>query len=188
MIVNGMKTLIHITITFVIFGIHNLLGSATLQNGLVSHWKFDETIGTTAHDSSGNEYDAILYGTSNGSTSWVSGKVGGAIDLDGSNDYLAIKDLNYSQSGEIPAISISAWIKTNMTSEGVIISYDRSEYFRFSVGGGSAGKLFFASTDARGSPHLDDQGDQTVNDDSWRHVAITYNSSSSKKLFFIIFL
>ena len=95
-----------------IFGIHNLLGSATLQNGLVGHWKFDETSGTTAYDSSGNEYDAILFNASNGTGSWVDGKVGGAIDLDGSNDYLAIKDLHYSQPGQIPAVSISVWIKT----------------------------------------------------------------------------
>ena len=43
-----------------ILGVHILVGSETLQNGLVGHWKFDETNGTTAHDSSGNEYNAIL--------------------------------------------------------------------------------------------------------------------------------
>ena len=130
-----MKTLIQILIPYVIFGVHILVGYETLQNGLVGHWKFDETNGTTAHDSSGNDYDADLFGASNGSDSWVSGIVGGAIDLDGSNDYLAIKNLSYNQAGQIPAVSISVWIKTDMTSEGAIISYDRSEYFRFSIGG-----------------------------------------------------
>ena len=156
----------------------------SFQNGLVGHWKFDETSGTTAHDSSGNDYDAILFGTSNGSGSWVDGKVDGAIDLDGSNDYLAIKNLFYNQAGQIP-VSISVWIKTDMTSEGAIISYDRSEYFRFSIGGGNSGKLFFASTDARGSPHLDDQGNQTVNSNNWHHVVVTYDSSSSIKDFYV---
>ena len=124
------------------FGAHILVGSEALQNDLVGHWKFDETSGTTAHDSSGNDYNAILFGTSNGSGSWVDGKVSGAIDLDGSNDYLAIKNLFYNQAGQIPVISISAWIKTDMTSEGAIISYDRSEYFRFSIGGGNSGKAY----------------------------------------------
>ena len=180
-----MKTLIQILIPYVIFGAHILVGSEALQNDLVGHWKFDETSGTTAHDSSGNDYDAILFGTSNGSGSWVGGKLSGAIDLDGSNDYLAIKHLFYNQAGQIPVISISAWIKTDMTSEGAIISYDRSEYFRFSIGGGNSGKLFFASTDARGSPHLDDQGNQTVNSNNWHHVAVTYDSSSSIKYFYV---
>ena len=48
----------------------------------------------------------------------------GAIDLDGSNDYLAIKDLHYSQSGQIPAVSISVWFKTTKSTEAYIVSYD----------------------------------------------------------------
>ena len=118
-----------------ILGVHILVGSETLQNGLVGHWKFDETNGTTAHDSSGNEYNAILYGTSNGSVSWVDGKVGGAIDLDGSNDYLAIETLKYNQAGQIPAVSISVWFKTSKSTEAYIVSYDRSENWRLSLGG-----------------------------------------------------
>jgi hypothetical protein len=185
MIVNGMKKLIHITITFVIFGIHNVLGSATLQNGLVGHWKFDETSGTTAYDSSGNEYDAILYGTSSGSGSWVSGKVGGAIDLDGSNDYLAIKDLNYSQPGQIPAVSISVWIKSSKSTEAYIVSYDRSENWRLSMGGmNNNKKLFFASSN-NGNGTSDKYGATILNDNNWHHVVVTYDKVTSKKIFYL---
>jgi len=182
-----MKTLIRKLIPYVIFGAHILVGSEALQNGLVGHWKFDETSGTTAHDSSGNDYDAILY-PSNGSGSWVDGKVGGAIDLDGSNDYLAIKDLHYSQAGQIPAVSISVWIKTAKSAEGAILSFDRSEYFRFSVGGTSNnGKLFFASTDLRGSSSgiTDTYGNKIVSSNTWHHVAVTYDSNSSTKYFYV---
>ena len=60
-----------------------------LQNDLVGHWKFDEISGTTAHDSSGNEYDATFE-----QVTMVRGWMErGAIDLDGSNDYFHQKSL-----------------------------------------------------------------------------------------------
>ena len=174
--------------SIILFGIQSLFGSESLLSGLIGHWKFDETTGTTAHDSSGNEYDAILYGTSNGAGAWGTGKIGGAIVLDGSNDYLAIKDLKYTQSGQIPEVSISVWIKTAKSVEGAILSFDRSEYFRLSVGGSNNnGKLFFASTDLRGSSsgNIDTYGNKIVNSNSWRHVAVTYDSTSSTKYFYV---
>ena len=183
-----MKTAIQISLFFTLFGIHKIVASETLGTGLVGHWRFDESSGTTAHDSSGNNYDAILYNAGNGNASWVSGKVGGAILLDGSNDYLAIKDLNYSQPGQMPAVSVAAWIKTGRSSEGAILSYDRSEYWRLSVGGtNDNGKLFFASTDLRGysGGTADTYGNKTVNSNSWRHVAVTYDATISRKIFYV---
>ena len=185
MTVNGMKTLIHITITFVIFGIYNLLGSATLQNGLIGHWKFDETSGTTAYDSSGNEYNAILYGTSNGSVSWVDGKVNGAIDLDGSNDYLAIQTLKYNQAGQIPAISISVWLKTSKSTEAYIVSFDRSENWRLSLGGMNDNKKVFFASSNNGGGTSDKYGATILNDNNWHHVVVTYDKVTSKKIFYL---
>jgi len=185
MTVNGMKTLIHITITFVIFGIYNLLGSATLQNGLIGHWKFDETSGTTAYDSSGNEYNAILYGTSNGSVSWVDGKVNGAIDLDGSNDYLAIQTLKYNQAGQIPAVSISVWLKTSKSTEAYIVSFDRSENWRLSLGGMNDNKKVFFASSNNGGGTSDKYGATILNDNNWHHVVVTYDKVTSKKIFYL---
>ena len=168
-----------------ILGVHILVGSETLQNGLVGHWKFDETNGTTAHDSSGNEYNAILYGTSNGSVSWVDGKVGGAIDLDGSNDYLAIETLKYNQAGQIPAVSISVWFKTSKSTEAYIVSYDRSENWRLSLGGlNDNKKLFFASSN-NGGGTSDKYGATILNDNNWHHVVVTYDKVTSKKIFYL---
>ena len=180
-----MKNLIRILSPFVILGVHILVGSETLQNGLVGHWKFDETNGTTAHDSSGNEYNAILYGTSNGSVSWVDGKVGGAIDLDGSNDYLAIETLKYNQAGQIPAVSISVWFKTSKSTEAYIVSYDRSENWRLSLGGlNDNKKLFFASSN-NGGGTSDKYGATILNDNNWHHVVVTYDKVTSKKIFYL---
>ncbi|MDO8572262.1 MAG: LamG-like jellyroll fold domain-containing protein, partial [bacterium] len=55
-------------------------------SGLLGHWKFDEGTGTTAADSSGNNYIGTL---TNGPT-WTTGAVGNAITLDGTNDYVSL--------------------------------------------------------------------------------------------------
>jgi hypothetical protein len=51
--------------------------------GLMGRWKFDETSGTVAADSSGNGNNAILYGNA----AWTTGKNGGGIYFDGNGDY-----------------------------------------------------------------------------------------------------
>jgi hypothetical protein len=162
-----------------------LSATVDLANGLVGHWKFDESSGTNAADSSGNGYDATLYNASNGPSSWVEGKVNGGIQLDGTNDYLAIQTLNYTQAGQIPAVTVVAWVKTNMSTQGFVISYDRSEYWRFTVGGDSNnGKMFFATTDS--SPtHSDDYGQTVVSDNGWHLVAASYDSATGLKKFYV---
>ena len=71
--------------------------NTTLLNGLVGWWKFDETSGTVAYDSSGNGNHGTL---TNGPT-WTDGKIGGAINFDGINDYINLAN-NYGFSGNIP--------------------------------------------------------------------------------------
>ena len=60
--------------------------SDALMNGLVAWWKFDEANGTVAYDSSGNDLD----GTTNGNPPWVSGKIGGALSFNGSNQFVSL--------------------------------------------------------------------------------------------------
>ena len=104
------------------------------EQGLVAHWRFDEKNGSIAYDSSGNGYHAHLRGA--GDEAWVeNGKVNGAIQLDGLDDYLAIQGLHYSKPGEIQEITISCWIKTTQADkEGIIFSFDRNKFFRLSTG------------------------------------------------------
>ena len=152
--------------------------------GMIGWWRFDETSGTSAQDSSGNGYHATLYNAGSGSSSWSTGRLNGSLLLDGTNDYLAINSLHYTAQSEIPAVSLSAWIKTGRSSQGYIISYDRSEFWRLSVGGDSNnGKLFFATMDSQA---VADQYSQiSVNDNTWKHVAVSYDSNSSTKYFYI---
>jgi len=59
--------------------------TSTPNSSLVGHWTFDEGSGTAASDSSGNGH----HGTLVNNPTWMSqGKIGGAISLDGVDDYV----------------------------------------------------------------------------------------------------
>ncbi len=53
---------------------------------LVGHWKLDEGSGDVAHDSSGNGNDGNLVGN----PQWVAGKIGGALEFDGTGSIVDI--------------------------------------------------------------------------------------------------
>ena len=76
----------------------------------IAHWKLDETSGTAAADSSGNGNTGTLI---NGAA-WASGKVGGALSLDGVDDYV---NIGKAIIGNNPAFSVSAWFKTSSASK-----------------------------------------------------------------------
>jgi hypothetical protein len=78
--------------------------NTTLLNGLIGWWKFDETSGNIAYDSSGNGNDGNL---TNG-PSWTSGKIGGALSFDGVNDIVNVPTIQNVDGG---GITFSAWIK-----------------------------------------------------------------------------
>jgi len=71
---------------------------------LVGLWKLDETSGTIAVDSSGNGND----GTVLGDPQWVQGQINGALDCDGSGDYVNCG--NASILGDMDEITVCAWV------------------------------------------------------------------------------
>ena len=70
---------------------------------LVAHWKFDDGAGSTATDSVGNAHPGTIGGTAN----WVAGQVGGALDFDGSTNYVDIGGVQPVISG---TFSLAMWI------------------------------------------------------------------------------
>ena len=72
----------------------------------VAYWKLDETSGTSAADASGQNDTGTVYGTA----TWVTGVVGGALSLNGSNAYVQALSLASTQTDNI---TMSAWVKWN---------------------------------------------------------------------------
>ncbi len=80
--------------------------------GPAGWWKFNETSGTTAADSSGN----ALNGTLNGGASWTGGKIAGGLALT-NNQYAEIANSATSLHSD-RQISIAGWFKlSNLTPE-----------------------------------------------------------------------
>ncbi|MFZ2414798.1 MAG: LamG-like jellyroll fold domain-containing protein, partial [Minisyncoccia bacterium] len=81
-------------------------------NAMVGYWNLNETSGSTATDSSGNGNTGTLYGDSTWNTA---GKIGGALTLDGTGDYVLAG--NNSSLNLTTAATLSAWIKFNSGSQ-----------------------------------------------------------------------
>ena len=86
-----------------------MANAADIVTGLVGHWKFNETSGTTAEDSSGSGNTGTL---SSPAPLWVSGKLSNSLSFNGSNNYVTVLNtasLNFG-TGDF---SIACWFKVN---------------------------------------------------------------------------
>jgi len=139
---------------------------------LVAWWKLDEGEGTNVLDWSGHEH----HGTCLGSPQWVVGYDGGALNLDGANDYIDFGSASDFPSGTSTR-SMCAWANTNSIASGWawIASYGR--------GGVAAGEAMFLGRNADtlyGGGMYDDvyvSGFWQV--DEWHHICLTYDGATA---------
>jgi Carbohydrate family 9 binding domain-like/Concanavalin A-like lectin/glucanases superfamily/Tetratricopeptide repeat len=141
-------------------------GNAELA-GLIGWWKFDETQGKIARDSSGQHHDGTLVGNAG----WAKGKLGGALDLNGQGSFVRIADKSaFNLGGEI---TMAAWV--NFRSKPVPWAAIISK-------GDTAWRLSALDTDLKfhasvgRSPGDSLNGLTTVNTDEWHHVTAVYGS------------
>jgi len=118
-------------------------------NGLVGWWKFDETEGTLAADSSGNGHNGTLM---NGPT-WTTGPVRGALSFDGTNDQVTcVESAALRISGDL---TIAFWTKKNAEAKMAsrIIGKGNSAVRSYGVWeeAGNDGRLLFQQLDSAGS-------------------------------------
>jgi hypothetical protein len=147
--------------------IDTIIGKS-LKSGLQVHLKFDETNGSIAYDSSGNNRHATLNGVGGDGTTWKSGKIGGALRLDGIDDW---GQIGYNLPDRA-SFTMAMWIKTTSTvstspsnySEGLGILTGPTDTFgmfinsgKFSFWAGSSSILRYRST-------------ANVNDNLWYHI------------------
>ena len=106
--------------------------SAVDVNGLVAYWALDEGSGTIAYDSAGDN-DGML----NGSATWTSGQVGGALSFDGSGDYVQVP--HDDSLTLISAGTVAAWVNLNDSYRQAIVakhpSTSSGNYFLFTSTG-----------------------------------------------------
>ncbi len=148
---------------------------ATLTNGLVSHFKLDETSGTTATDSVGTNNGTIVGGNS----TWVPGKIGsGSLKLNGTNQYVDVP--NFNALNGLNSASISFWVKPSVGSKPFITKWGTGRLFEvgsngtslsviWRIGGSSGGGVAFSQMTPA----------NTLSTGSWNHVVVVYSNPSS---------
>lgn len=145
-------------------------GSLTL--GLVAHYRFDETRGTSAADATGNNAPATLLG----GASFASGLQNNALALSGNDEYVSLP-ANIARG--YGSFSISVWVRLNTTGSWARI---------FDFGAGTTRYMFLTprtpgnqtrfaiSTAGAGSEQrLESAGLSTG---SWHHVVVTLSGDA----------
>ena len=99
------------------FGRNNQALAAPTAANLIAHWEFEEGSGTTAADSTPNNYDGTIFGA-NWSTSVAPAASGTrSLTFDGSNDYVDSYDFAINND-----FTVAAWINPDSTSNRAIIA------------------------------------------------------------------
>jgi hypothetical protein len=98
-------------------------GDSSTCSTPVSEWLFNENVGATAYDTSGNNNIALL-GIGNSAPAWKPGFVGSGIEFDGTGDMVnTTNELSFSSSTSFTA---SAWVKTTGVNLGSRYVLDRT--------------------------------------------------------------
>jgi hypothetical protein len=145
-----------------------------------AYWKFDETSGSSAADSSGNGNTGSLISFPGDNSQWVAGRVGGALNLSNTNvgqGYVTAPDspsLNFTNS---LSLSLSAWVKgtpAQITGAGIIAKgYGGNEEYAMDVSGG-AFRFYVRNAAALSSPIQSSVGPNN----RWQHLIATYDAAS----------
>ncbi len=141
--------------------------------GLVGWWKFDETEGSNADDSSDNNNTGQLVGNPKWRPS--GGKIGGALEFDGNGGYVDFgKSSVFNIAGQI---TVSTWIKVNgFSSDYAAIITKGDNAWRLQRNAETNGLEFACSgLDVPGREWCNIFGDVNVNDGQWHHAAGVYD-------------
>jgi hypothetical protein len=134
---------------------------------LVGWWKFDEGSGTTAYDSSGNGNDGTLIGN----PQWVAGKIGGALEFNGTDSMI---DIPYSPDmTPSKGTTMSAWVFPTDTSRSCIVGQFEGYGMALNTG------LQLKSVIWGGDWIL---SDVTIPEQEWSHIAMTWDVANGERM------
>lgn len=140
----------------------------TCNASLVAYWKLNESSGLVANDSVLSHQGILV----NGPTWTTSGKIGNALQFDGTNDYVEIShQADLSLAGQV---SITAWIYKSSNGGTDIILHKGATTTSFSLQTKSS-KLEFTIVDSK---VWNCTGSFTLALNTWYHVAATYDDST----------
>ena len=151
--------------------------NVTIADPMVGHWKADEESGTTLFDASGAGNDATVFGD----TTWIAGKIGNAVQFDGTGDYATVPD-NPTVDNMRRSITMATWVYPEKVDTQYLIrkaTFDAFDGYELSLStGGTTGQVFFVrfNQDSNANTYrLNSTTMYPINE--WTHVAATYDGT-----------
>ena len=145
-----------------------------------------------ANDESGNNHDGLVNGPT--LTSDRFGNADSAYVFDGNDDYIALDmfygldDGSSSWAAEtIDKITVCAWVKSSSTIGQDILSFDRAEYWRFSVRDyitGSVYNIGWNMTDTIGELHTLHTNENYA-DGTWHFVCAVHDADAGESIIYV---
>ncbi len=150
--------------------------ATTTVQGLAGHWRLNESGGTFVSDASGNLNHGTAY-LADSMAAWQPGKIDGALEFNGSSDYVQVPHSD-ELNGDV-VLTYSAWAYAH-TWSGV------RQIMAKSVHGGGGGRMqmgiFSEGGQICGRAETDggrkDVGTTLPATDTWVHVALVFDSTS----------
>jgi L-ascorbate metabolism protein UlaG (beta-lactamase superfamily) len=135
---------------------------------MAAYWKLDEAAGNIAHDSNGS-----LHATLNGDPNWrpLDGKVGGALKLDGVDDYVGTP---FAMNPSMGTFSVFAWVKDGAAGQVVLSQQTGVNWL---LADASDGALATDLKDAgRGAKPL--KSPALITDGEWHRIGVAFDGTS----------
>lgn len=141
----------------------------------MGYWKLDEGTGTVVNDSSGSGNKGSLF---NGPT-WITGRSGRALSLDGYNDYVQVPDSNaLSPLASTGEITVSAWVNlsrrpsTSGQGRAPFLAKGGSNNWEYALYAYADGKVGFSTWQLNGNPYGEPMGG-SLPLNGWYHLVGT---------------
>ncbi len=150
-------------------------GGGRLDSGLAGYWKLDDGSGTSATDSSTNG----SAGTLTNGPNWTTGQIGGAVDLDGTDDYV---DVGLSAISSPNALTLSVWAKFGSNRDAV----GHPLFGNVNGQSGSGGQAFYVDNagtyNIGGFAGVSALSTNTITPslDTWYHLVDTFDGVTEK--------
>lgn len=161
-----------------------LTNGTTLKNGLVGLWTFDGgdmnwTSGTTGvtYDGSGNNNIGTLTNMTRAAATAI-GKLGQALNFDGSDDQVVTADINATDSAS--QLSLAAWVKPDALANNmqIIGKYNGSNwYFGASNVCGGSNDVEFSPEGSLGNGRC--SAADILAAGAWTHIVVVYDGTQS---------
>jgi len=144
---------------------------------LVGWWKLDEVSGNIAYDSSGNGNNGRIQGN----PQWVAGQIGGALQFDGSGDYVDCGNpASLDIYGADAQVTIALWVNSPNVGQvhgSLVTKGDWNDGYSLLIKG-EPRKLWAADSDTTLSA-------DPLTNNQWYHVAVTTDGATGEVKFYI---